>query len=74
MTHEDVPGETQWPTRCPVCGTELSTATIDFDETNRDRAELQPGEMVEVDYCPNPDCPSKREHPAPAADPGDEPR
>ena len=51
----------QWPRQCPLCGTELSTAVIDFDPTNENRAELQPGEMAAVDYCPNPDCPGKRD-------------
>lgn len=60
MTDEDVAGEAQWPTSCPVCGTELSSAVIDFDPSNEKRAELQPGEMVAVDYCPNPDCPAKK--------------
>jgi hypothetical protein len=47
------------PTTCPLCGTELETATIDFDQTNEPRAELNPGEMAQVDFCPNPDCPGK---------------
>ena len=51
----------EWPTHCPACGTELSTAVIDLDETNEKRAELNPGEMVAVDYCPNPDCPLKQQ-------------
>jgi hypothetical protein len=58
--------EKPWPTECPECGTELAHATVDFDETNRDRAELQPGEMAVVDYCPNPDCPTNREDRPPA--------
>lgn len=48
-----------WPTHCPECGTELSSAVIDFDEGNEPRAELNPGEMAKVDYCPNPTCPLK---------------
>lgn len=36
------------------------SATLDFDKTNADRPEMRPGEMVSVDYCPNPDCPSNR--------------
>lgn len=50
---------------CPHCGTELATATIDFEQTpdvteamDHERAELQPGEMAQVAYCPNPDCPA----------------
>ena len=61
MSDQDVPGEQEWPTHCPSCGTELTHATIDFDPTNEPRAELRPGEMVEVDYCPNPDCPAKQQ-------------
>ena len=34
--------------------------TIDFDDSNENRAELNPGEMVAVDYCPNPDCPARK--------------
>jgi hypothetical protein len=60
MTEDVARDEREWPTHCPVCGTELASATIDLDETNEDRAELQPGEMVAVDYCPNPDCPAKK--------------
>lgn len=52
--------EQKWPTRCETCGTELARGVIDFDKTNQNRAELQPGEMVAVDYCPNPDCPAKK--------------
>jgi hypothetical protein len=48
-----------WPTRCPACDTELASAVIDFDQSNENRVELNPGEMVAVDYCPNPDCPEK---------------
>ena len=57
----------KWPTHCATCGTELTSAVIDFDESNDDRAALQPGEMVAVDYCPNPDCPT---HPTSGPPPG----
>ena len=53
--------EKDWPTTCPECGTTLQHAVIDFDETNEKRAELNPGEMAAVDYCPNPDCPTNLE-------------
>ena len=46
---------------CPHCGTELQTATIDFDTSNEPRAELNPGEMAQLDFCPNADCPAKTE-------------
>ena len=59
MSDPGVVQEPEWPTHCPLCGTELSSAVIDFDRTNENRAELQPGEMVAVDYCPNPQCPGK---------------
>lgn len=49
--------EKNWPSTCPECGTELQHAVIDFDKSNQDRAELNPGEMAAVDFCPNPDCP-----------------
>jgi hypothetical protein len=49
------------PRTCPYCGTELQTGTIDFDTTNEPRAQLNPGEMAQVDFCPNPDCPGKAE-------------
>jgi hypothetical protein len=57
---EQVSDDQQWPTHCEHCGTRLVSATLDFDKTNADRPELRPGEMVSVDYCPNPDCPSHR--------------
>jgi hypothetical protein len=58
-----------WPTHCPDCGTELESATIDMDESKADRPEMRPGEMVAVDFCPNPDCPSKK--PGASGDPGE---
>lgn len=48
-----------WPTHCPACNAELTSAVIDFDKSNEDRAAFNPGEMVAVDYCPNPNCPTK---------------
>lgn len=67
----DEPTEEQqpWPRTCPVCGTELEQATIEFggrdepgnDPRNDPRNELNPGEMAQVDFCPNPDCPSHAE-------------
>jgi hypothetical protein len=49
---------------CPVCGAELVTGTTDLADTpdvtvdvDRPRAELQPGQMVQVSFCPTPDCP-----------------
>lgn len=48
--------ETNWPTTCAECGTELQRAVIDFDKSNENRQELNPGEMAAVDFCPNPDC------------------
>ena len=59
MSDPGAAAEPEWPTHCPVCGTALSSAVIDFDKTNADRAEMQPGEMAAVDYCPNSDCPSR---------------
>ncbi len=65
MTERDLEAdpvaEQDWPTHCPECGTELATATVDLDEAKADRPELRPGEMVAVDYCPNPDCPTHRD-------------
>ena len=61
MTDESRDAKTEWPTHCPACGTALASAVVDLDKTNEDRAELNPGEMVAVDYCPNPDCPLKAE-------------
>jgi hypothetical protein len=57
---DDSTDEQTWPTHCAFCGTELAHGTIDFDDTNEKRAELNPGEMVAVDYCPNPDCPAAK--------------
>ena len=56
MTDSDVAPDEAWRRTCPRCGTELTSAVIDFDPGTENRAELQPGEMVAVDYCPNPDC------------------
>lgn len=49
-----------WERECSACGTELAHAVIDLDKSNADRPELRPGEMVQVDYCPNPDCPENK--------------
>jgi hypothetical protein len=50
--------------RCPVCGKELVTGTLDFGETpgettdvDEPRRELNPGQMVQTSFCPDPDCP-----------------
>ena len=60
MTDQAPDDKQEWPTHCPVCGTELSSAVIDFDKTNANHPELRPGEMAAVDYCPNADCPVKQ--------------
>lgn len=49
-----------WERHCSACGTELAQAVVDLDKSNADRPELRPGEMVQVDYCPNPDCPENK--------------
>ena len=63
MDFEDVPdaNEQELPTNCPYCGTRLESATIDFDPSDGNRMEMQPGEMAAVSYCPNPDCPAKKD-------------
>lgn len=55
---------------CPACGSDLARATVDLVATpdvteslDEPRAEFQPGEMVAVDFCPNPDCVRYREGP-----------
>jgi hypothetical protein len=57
----DTTPDQDWPRNCPVCGTALESAVVDFDTTNANHPELRPGEMVAVDFCPNPDCPSHAE-------------
>jgi hypothetical protein len=52
--------EEHWERRCSACGTELAQAVVDLDKSNADRPELRPGEMVQVDYCPNPECPENK--------------
>ena len=49
-----------WERHCTACGTELAQAVVDLDKSNADRPELRPGEMVSVDYCPNPECPENK--------------
>ena len=56
---DDGTDEQIWPTHCPTCGAELAHGT-DFDASNEKHVELNPGEMVVVDYCPNPDCPAAK--------------
>lgn len=63
----DTASGTETPTaNCPHCGTELATATEDFERTpdetesvDEERATLQPGEMAMVLFCPNPECPGR---------------
>ena len=49
---------------CPRCGAELVTGTDDFAntpqetaDTDLERAELRPGQMVRSSVCPTPGCP-----------------
>ena len=49
---------------CPVCGKELVVGTTDFADTPGEtqdvdvpRRELNPGQMVQTSFCPDPDCP-----------------
>lgn len=60
MTDPGPEAEQAWPTHCEHCGTRLVPVTVDLDKSNADRPEMRPGEMVAVDVCPNPDCPSHR--------------
>jgi len=60
--------ERDWPKRCPHCQTELQTATQGFNpagEDDIDHGEM--GEVLAVDFCPNPDCPGKETDPARAS-------
>jgi hypothetical protein len=59
MSDQDLTADV--PERCPHCGTRMQTGTIDFNPANDTRAELNPGEMAKVPFCPNPACPAKRE-------------
>lgn len=61
MTENSGAETTEWPTHCPACGTRLASAVIDLDPSNENRAELNAGEMVAVDYCPNEACPLNKE-------------
>lgn len=60
--------ERDWPKRCPRCQTELQTASQGFNpagEDDIDHGEM--GEVLAVDFCPNPDCPGKETDPARAS-------
>lgn len=59
--------------RCPHCGTELAVATVDYgdtpdvaDDLDHEQLMVNPGQMAQTTYCPNPDCPG------PAVAPGAE--
>ena len=60
----------EWPTRCEFCETELETAkTVGLRPGIQEQlVPGEAGELVFVDFCPNPDCPSKDPGLAPAAD------
>ncbi len=62
-THAD--DDHEWPTNCPLCGSKLVPAVIDLDTTNENRAEFNAGEMIALDYCPNPSCSGKNAPPTP---------
>lgn len=64
----DVPGptpsvdETEWPTHCEHCGTELESATVEAlpSPDTEHRQTAPPGTVIAQDFCPNPDCPGRR--------------
>ena len=62
--------EQEWPTHCPSCGTELESAVTGFNPGGEDDiAHGEMGEVVAVDFCPNPDCPDKKTDMAKAGGP-----
>ncbi|TCI98817.1 hypothetical protein [Aeromicrobium sp. IC_218] len=54
----DADAQVEWPTHCPVCGTELRSEVIESVVTN-DWNEGSPVPVLAQDVCPNPDCPAK---------------
>lgn len=63
MSDQDATGNAEWPTHCPVCGTELQTHTTGFTPSETAESPGQPvsAAIVAEDYCPNPNCPAKQE-------------
>lgn len=62
MTPEDDAAH-EWPTHCEHCGTELQSGVVEA-VPNADSEHLQtasPGAVVAQDFCPNPDCPGRRD-------------
>jgi len=62
--------EPEWPTHCPLCGTELESAVVDSvmsDPEQQSRGEM--ANIIAVDFCPNPDCPGKESDLAKATGP-----
>ena len=58
----DVDVPVDWPTNCPLCGTELKSEVVDSRVTN-DFDEGSPTPTLAVDVCPNPDCPGADSNP-----------
>lgn len=57
MTSETT-DDAEWPTHCPLCGTELQSNIVDSKVTN-DWDAGAPVTVLAEDTCPNPDCPGK---------------
>ena len=64
MSEQPTVDEQEWPTTCPHCGTDLQTAQQGFNPAGSDDiAHGEMDEVVAVDFCPNPDCPSRTTDP-----------
>ena len=56
--------EPEFPTHCPLCGTELnSDVAATLSPTQDEMADsLDRGSVMFADACPNPDCPGRKGH------------
>lgn len=60
--------ETDFPTHCDVCGTQLETGMVGIHESEIGNEPALPATTVFEAFCPNPECPAHK----PQARPADE--
>jgi hypothetical protein len=68
MTDQPAQDETDFPTRCEVCGTELETGMVGVEESDIGNEPALPSTTVMELFCPNPECPAHK----PEARPGEQ--
>jgi NAD-dependent DNA ligase len=68
MSDQPTQDETEFPTHCDVCGTELETGIVGIDESDIGNEPL-PATTVFEAFCPNRECPAHKPQAHPAVQP-----